>query len=375
MPVYHILLAKAEWLADSATCKTTAPKGPSLINSKQSWVHSSASWLAFTGGGSSLFNGHSSLWTGEGGSQAEGRLMRVGQCCTHLMEGALNRVTLRAWQDGPSAGSATLAALMPREPHGSMWAGGASLCYIASVSNAAATVASILGSQSNLLQGLCPHRGSDLEQWWAGFVSGPTKSLLCGVLQGMSLCLTDFNLMAYLFCWLCLESLHNSSCLFSKQACKYTLLLLDFWFVFFYKKTRAEEACTNKSMGAPLAEGSQQQGHRIQTSSQRTALSKPENSVSKETLLEFALLKNAALGSCRHCSWWSRGPGCELSPALSRPHFTKPSTIPLQRAEVGVRLLYGSRGRKTPGFLTTFLASLGIPALSGAAWTQHRQMS
>lgn len=94
----------------------------------------------------------------------------------------------------------------------------------------------------------------------AGFVSGPNKSLL----QRMPLWLTGFHLRTYLFHQLRLQSLRNSLCLFSKQAFKYTLL-----YFLFHKKTRAEQTCVNKPVGAPLAVGSQQQqGHHFQISSQ-----------------------------------------------------------------------------------------------------------
>lgn len=193
----------------------------------------------------SLFNGNNSVWSGRGGSWAEGWLVWVDQCCTPLMEGALHRMTLRPWQNGPSAGwhQASHAGVHELKVQPSV-----TLPLLIILTTIAS---SILGSQSSSVQGLCPHQGSDLEQWLARFGSEPNKSLFCGVLQGLPLRLTDFHLMTYPFCWLCLQSLRNSLCLLSKQACRY-------FFFFFHRKTWAEAACANKPVGAPLADGSQQ---------------------------------------------------------------------------------------------------------------------
>lgn len=235
--------AEEECSAHNVTCKPPAPKGPSPINLKWWWVHWSALWLTPSGDSSSLFNGNSSVWAGKGGSRAEGWLLWVD----HNAGMEPSTLTLRHQQDGPWVASTTLTLLMPRNPRWGLWAGGADFSHIAFVNNTAAAVGGSLGSQSASCRGLCPQLGSVWNRC-AGFVSGPNKSLL----QQMLLWLTGFHLRTYLFCQLCLQSLWNSSCLFSKQAVKYTLL-----YFLFHKKTRAEETCVNKPGGAPLAVGSQ----------------------------------------------------------------------------------------------------------------------
>lgn len=193
----------------------------------------------------------------------------------------------------------------------------------------------------------------------AGSVSGPNKSLL----QRMPLWLTGFHLRTYLFHQLRLQSLRNSLCLFSKQAIKYTLL-----YFLFHKKTRAEQTCVNKPVGAPLAVGSQQQqGHHFQISSQ---LCSKQQGAKQQTQCGksrwWGLLYEKMLSLCPvdigHGEARQR-PVCELSPTLSWPHFTEPNTVPLQSAEVGTVhrwLLYEAKGGRTSGFLRTFLESLGL---------------
>lgn len=147
----------------------------------------------------------------------------------------------------------------------------------------------------------------------AGSVSGPNKSLL----QRMPLWLTGFHLRTYLFRQLCLQSLRNSLCLFSKQAFKYTLL-----YFLFHKKTRAEQTCVNKPVGAPLAVGSQQQqGHHFQISSQ---LCSKQQGAKQQTQCGkshwWGLLYEKMLSLCPvdigHGEAGQR-PVCELSPTLS----------------------------------------------------------
>lgn len=149
-----------------------------------------------------------------------------------------------------------------------------------------------------------------LKQRCAGFVSEPNKSLL----QQMPLWLTGFHLRTHQFCQLRLQSLRNSLCLFSKQAFKYTLLCF-----LFHKKTRAKETCVNKSGGAPLPMGcQQQQGHHFQISSklcskQRGAKQQTQHGKSHW----WALLYEKTLPLCPvdagHAET-SQGSICELPP-------------------------------------------------------------
>lgn len=164
--------------------------------------------------------------------------------------------------------------------------------------------------------------GQCLKQGCAGFVSGPNKSLL----QRMPLWFTGFHLRTYLFCQLCLQSLRNSLCLFSKQAFKYTLLYFPF-----HKKTRAEETCVNKPGGAPLAVGSQQQqGHHFQISSQLCSKQRgAKQQIQWEKSHWWGLLYEKMLSFCPVDVGYGearQGPICELSPTLSWPHFSKPDS-------------------------------------------------
>lgn len=114
--------ARAECLVDNVTGKTTAPKGPSPINLKWSWVHSSASWLTSTWDRGSLFNGNKSMRAGKRGSGVEGGLGSVAQHHPHLTDGALH------WVSVPRA---TARGDLSRQHHlSSIDAKGATLRYV-----------------------------------------------------------------------------------------------------------------------------------------------------------------------------------------------------------------------------------------------------
>lgn len=223
--------AGAECLTDSVTCKTTAPRGPSLVNLRWLLVHSSTSWLT-SRETVALCNGCKSLWAGEGGSRVEGGLVGVNHHCLHLMESALTE-----WPQ-------TVARRTLGRPHvllwcpgmsWAAWAEGVASCYSVFLNTIAGTVPGVPDShfKTSSLQGLCPQQGNDLERWFADFVSGPNQSVLCSVLQGKMLPWSLWPAGFHLTPPTCFVRSACSVLMFSMFFLKTTMPVCAFYFFFF----------------------------------------------------------------------------------------------------------------------------------------------